>query len=85
MLTIKYFTASWCGPCKMFSPVFDQVVNETGVSHRKIDVDSNKEETAQYMISSVPTLIFSVGDNIVHRHSGAMSRGQLLELIKKFS
>ena len=85
MLTIKYFTASWCGPCKMFGPVFDQVMNETDVWHRKVDVDVNKEETMKYMISSVPTIIFKVNDEIVHRHSGVMSRGQLLELIKKFS
>ena len=85
MLTIKYFTAAWCGPCKMFGPVFDGVMNETGVQFNKIDVDVNKELSAQYMISSVPTIIFEVGGNIVHRQSGIMSRGQLISLIQKFS
>ena len=46
MLTVKYFTASWCGPCKMFGPVFDQVMNETGVQHLKIDVDQKKDLTS---------------------------------------
>lgn len=85
MLTVKYFTATWCGPCKMFGPVFDQVMNETGVSHRKIDVDSNKDEVMKYMVSSVPTVIFEVNGNMVHRQTGVMSRGQLIDIIKRFS
>ena len=85
MLTVKYFTASWCSPCKMFGPVFDQVMNETGVPYRKIDVDSNKDEVMKYMVSSVPTVVFELGDNIVHRQTGVMSRGQLIDIIKRFS
>ena len=41
MLTIKYFTAIWCGPCKAFGPIFDGVMNETGVNFNRIDVDNN--------------------------------------------
>ena len=85
MLTIKYFTAIWCGPCKAFGPIFDGVMNETGVNFNRIDVDNNKELTAKYMVSSVPTIIFEIGGNIVHRQSGVMSRGQLLNMIQKFS
>ena len=85
MLTIKYFTAAWCNPCKMFGPVFDQVMNETGVDHIKIDVDANKDEVMKYMISSVPTVVFEVNGNVVYRQTGAMSRGQLLNYIQKFS
>jgi thioredoxin 1 len=85
MLTIKYFTAPWCGPCKMFGPIFDQVMNETGIQHIKIDVDQKQNIAASHMISSVPTVLFETGGTVVHRQTGAMSRGQLLELIKKFS
>ena len=85
MLTIKYFTAVWCGPCKSFSPVFDGVMNETGVNFSKIDVDNNKELTARYTVSSVPTIIFEIGGNIVYRQTGVMSRGQLISTIQKFS
>jgi thioredoxin 1 len=85
MLTVKYFTASWCGPCKMFGPVFDQVMNETGVQHLKIDVDQKKDLTMSHMVSSVPTIIFEVGGSVVHRQTGAMSRGQLLDIINRFS
>lgn len=85
MLTIKYFTASWCQPCKMFGPVFDEVINKTGISHAKIDADNNKDAVVKYNISSVPTIIFEIGENIVYRNSGVMSRGQLIEMIGKFS
>ena len=85
MLTIKYFTAPWCGPCKMFGPVFDEVVGKTGVSHIKINVDQQGEAAQQYNVSSIPTVIFEIGDNIVYRQSGVMSRGQLIEMIGKFS
>lgn len=85
MLTIKYFTAEWCGPCKMFGPVFDEVINKTGVPHAKINVDINVDSVMKYNVSSVPTIIFEVGDNIVYRQSGVMSRGQLIEMIGKFS
>ena len=85
MLTIKYFTSPWCGPCKMFSPVFDQVMNETGIQHIKIDVDQKQDIAISHMVSSIPTIIFESRGVVVHRQTGAMSRGQLLELIKKFS
>jgi len=69
----------------MFGPVFDQVMNETGVQHLKIDVDQKKDLTMSHMVSSVPTVIFEVGGSVVHRQTGAMSRGQLLDIINKFS
>lgn len=85
MLKIKYFTAPWCGPCKMFGPIFDQVMNETGIEHVKIDVDQKQDIAFSYMVNSVPTIIFESGETIIHRQTGVMSRGQLLDIIKKFS
>ena len=60
-------------------------MNETGVQHLKIDVDQKKDLTMSHMVSSVPTVIFEVGGSVVHRQTGAMSRGQLLDIINKFS
>ncbi len=85
MLTVKYFTAAWCGPCKAFGPVFDQVMSETGVNYQKVDADSNRDVLTQYGVSSVPTIIFEVSDQIVHRSSGPMSRAQLTDIINRFS
>ena len=84
MLTIKYFSTTWCGPCKAFAPVFDSVMGSTGVSYNKIDAEQSKDISLQYSISGVPTLIFEKDGSVVHRHTGAMSRSQLEATINKF-
>lgn len=84
MLTIKYFSSSWCQPCKAFAPVFDSVMSNTGVSYNKIDAELNKDIALQYSISSVPTLIFEKDGSVLHRHTGVMSRSQLETTINKF-
>lgn len=83
MLTIKYFTASWCGPCKMFSPVFDKVMMETGVNYQKIDVDSNKDLALKYGVMSVPTLIFERDGVVVNRRTGVCSHNELATMVNR--
>jgi len=83
MLTIKYFTASWCGPCKMFSPVFDKVMMETGVNYQKIDVDSNKDLALKYGVMSVPTLIFEREGVVVNRRTGVCSHNELTTMVNR--
>jgi thioredoxin 1 len=84
MLTIKYFSTSWCQPCKAFAPVFDQVMRETGVSYSKIDAEQSKDLSTQYSISGVPTLIFENDGTVLYRHTGIMSRSQLEATVNKF-
>jgi thioredoxin len=81
MITVKYFTASWCGPCKMFGPVFDATMSATGTPFTKIDVDSNRELAFQYNVSSVPTIIFEKDGQVVKRQNGVMSQSQLTSLL----
>lgn len=85
MLTVEYYTATWCGPCRAFGPVMDLVMSEKGISYQKIDVDNNRELAITNGISSVPTILFKVGNEIVHRQTGAMSRGQLASIIDRFN
>ncbi len=85
MLTVEYYTAKWCGPCKAFGPIMDLVMNEKGVSYKKIDVDDNRELAIANSISSVPTIVAKVGDEVVARQTGAMSRGQLIAMIDRFN
>ena len=86
MLTVEYYTATWCGPCKAFGPTMDAVMAENEVSgYRKIDVDNNRELAMANSVSSVPTIIFKVGEEIVHRQTGAMSRGQLVAMVDRFN
>ena len=63
---VLYFTAAWCGPCKMFKPVVEQVSAETGVSINYIDVDQQADLAAQYGISSVPTILVEKGGRVVY-------------------
>ena len=52
------FWASWCGPCRMLSPVVDQVAEEIeGVSFGKVNVDEEKELASHYGIMSIPALV----------------------------
>ena len=85
MLTVEYYTAKWCGPCKAFGPIMDLVMNEKGVSYRKIDVDDNKELVMSSGIASVPTTIFKIGNEIVHIQTGAMSRVQLATMVDRYN
>ena len=52
-----YFTAAWCGPCKAFRPVLQEVVSSTGANVQTVDVDQNPSLAQSYSISAVPTLI----------------------------
>jgi thioredoxin 1 len=83
MLTIKYFTASWCGPCKMFGPIFDKAMMETGVNYQKIDVDQNKDIALKYGVMSVPSLIFERDNVMINRRTGVCSYNELITMINR--
>ena len=73
MKTAKYFTATWCGPCKAFRPVMNEVVGE-GYSIQFIDIDQNKTLASQYGVSSVPTTVIEENGVEVDRFVGALSK-----------
>jgi thioredoxin 1 len=81
---VLYFTAAWCGPCKMFKPVVEQVSAETGVSINYVDVDQQGALASQYGISSVPTIIVENNGSVVYRNSGVMSKPQLTQVLSQF-
>lgn len=78
------FTATWCGPCKQFSKVIDQLAEETAGSVRvaKIDIDDSPATTVKYGVRGAPTtLVFRDGKEVA-RHVGATSKQRLLSLLK---
>ena len=84
--TLVDFYATWCGPCKMMSPILEEVVSEIGEDAKviKVDVDGNEKASAQYQIRSVPTLLLFKEGNIVWRQSGVVTKKIIIENIKKF-
>ena len=82
-INLIYFTASWCGPCKMMKPILDNFIskNSDKVSITKIDVDSNREAALSYQINSVPTFIVFKDGVIKSRFSGAVSQSKLEEIL----
>lgn len=83
-LVIVDFWATWCGPCRMLSPILDQVEEEMPdqITVVKVNVDDADEIAAQYRIMSIPTLLFVKNGEIVDKTVGAMPKPALIERIK---
>ena len=73
MKTAKYFTATWCGPCKAFKPVMNEVAGE-GYSIQFVDIDQNKELASKYGVRSVPTTVIEENGVEVDRFVGALPK-----------
>jgi thioredoxin-like negative regulator of GroEL len=78
MKTMKYFSATWCGPCKAFKPIMNEIANE-GYSVEFIDVDQSQELAAKYGVRSVPTTIIEEGGVEVNRFVGSIPKQQVLQ------
>ncbi len=80
------FWAEWCGPCKMISPVLEEIAEEHAGKIRigKLNIDDNLDVTRRFDVMSIPTLIlFKDGEPQV-RLIGAKPKGQLLEEISAY-
>ena len=83
-LVIVDFWATWCGPCRMLSPVLDEVEEEMAdqIAVVKVNVDDADEIAARYRIMSIPTLLFFKNGQMVDKTVGAMPKATLVERIK---
>lgn len=79
------FHALWCGPCKAQSPILKELAAELGDRVRviKIDVDQNPEIAGRFQIQSVPTLMVFKNGQTLWRHSGVVSKNQLLSVLNQ--
>ena len=83
-LVIVDFWATWCGPCRMISPLLDELEEEMAdqITVVKVNVDDADEIAAQYRIMSIPTLLFIKNGQIVDKTVGAMPKPALADKIK---
>jgi len=71
--------AAWCGPCRMLSPVIEQLAEErTDVTFAKLDVDKNRAVPMRYGIMSIPTLLYFKNGKLVDKTLGALPK-QMVE------
>lgn len=80
------FHAEWCGPCKMMSPILNEVKSSLGdkIKIIKVDIDKNPEGARQYQVQGVPTLVIFSKGQILWRQSGVVPAQQLIEILKQY-
>ena len=82
-LVIVDFWATWCGPCRMLSPLLDEIEEEMSdkITVVKVNVDDADEIAMRYRIMSIPTLLFFKNGQVVDKTVGAMPKSTLVEKI----
>jgi thioredoxin 1 len=85
MITIKRYTAAWCGPCKALAPIMMELQSEmNNVNFVTIDVDIHKEAATLDNVSSVPTIIVTKNGQEMHRFTGVKPKNVILSIINQF-
>ena len=77
------FFATWCGPCKMVSPIVDQIAAERpDFKVCKLDVDKNMDLARQFQVMSVPTLVAMKDGQIINKTVGAMPKSAIIKMFE---
>ena len=75
--------ATWCGPCKMMSPILDKVAKENDTcKFYKIDIDDAEEVAEEYGINSIPTLLFFEDGELKKTSVGLISQDEIEKIVK---
>ena len=76
------FWASWCGPCRMVSPIVDEIAEETpAVKVGKVNVDEQGELASAFGVMSIPTLVVMKNGKVVNRVTGARPKKQIASML----
>ena len=79
---LLFFWATWCGPCRMVSPIVDEIANERDdIKVGKINVDEQGELSMQFRIVSIPTLIVMKNGEVANKAFGAMQNEEIMNLL----
>ena len=77
------FWAAWCGPCRMLSPVVDEVAAElSGVKVGKVNIDEQPDLAAQFDVMSIPTLVVFKDGKAVNQSVGVIPKEAILKMVK---
>jgi thioredoxin 1 len=76
------FYADWCGPCRMLSPVLEEVASEQDVKVVKVNVDANQGLAQKYGVMSIPTVYYFLNGKEAGKFIGARGKNEVLQMIK---
>lgn len=77
------FFATWCGPCRMVSPIVDEIADEhPEFVVCKVDVDNNPELAAEFGVMSIPTLVVIKDGKVINQSAGARPKAQILAMLE---
>ena len=83
MNKLIYISATWCGPCRLFSPIMNKIA-ASGIPVVKMDADEDQQSVAKYRVRSVPTVIkVDLNGNEISRFTGAKSESEVTEFYNK--
>lgn len=83
-LVVVDFWASWCGPCKMLGPLYEEVSNEvTGVKFTKLNVDENPASAARYRVGSIPTVLAIKDGRVVDTLVGFKPKAEIKNFVER--
>ncbi|HYW12522.1 MAG TPA: thioredoxin [Longimicrobium sp.] len=86
-LTVVDFWATWCGPCRVISPILEQLAMERAdeLKVAKVDVDENQQTAARFNIRAMPTLLFFKQGKVVGQIVGAVPRARIEQAIEQYA
>lgn len=86
-LTVVDFWATWCGPCRVISPILEELAAERAgeLKVAKVDVDENVKTAARFNIRAMPTLLFFKGGQVVGQIVGAVPRARIEQAIAQLA
>lgn len=77
------FFAPWCGPCRMVSPLVDEIaVERDDIKVVKVNIDEQPQIASQYSVMSIPTLVVIKGGQVTNKAVGARPKNAILDLLK---